>query len=120
MRHTLIAPIKTSHGGLEKILPVREVEVLRICWRRGAVTVQDVYDEIRVSRDVAYTTVLTTCTRMAEKGLLQRERLRRERSYVYAPIPERDFVTYVIDQVLGCLAHEYPNIVAEYLRQTAR
>src|ERR1043165_467886 len=64
-----------------------ELEILRILWREGPLTVRDVHAIIARRRDVRYTTVLKTMQVIAEKGIVTRDE--SERSHVYAPnIPE--------------------------------
>ena len=63
-----------------------EERVMAIMWRAdGPMTVRDVLEELNADRDedLAYTTVMTTMARLAEKGLLGRERVGR--GYRYEP-----------------------------------
>src|SRR6476659_9573439 len=60
-----------------------ELAILRVLWRLGApATVREVHDELRRTKDTAYTTVLKMLTIMSEKGLVQRDD--SERSHRYA------------------------------------
>lgn len=64
-----------------------ELEILRLLWRDGPLTVRDVHETIKRRRDVRYTTVLKTLQVMTEKGLVTRDD--SERSHVYAAaVPE--------------------------------
>lgn len=55
-------------GQLRHDLGEAELEVLRILWDRGACTVRDVLEALHGSgRKVAYTTVLTTLSRLEQK-----------------------------------------------------
>ena len=56
-----------------------EREVMEIVWQNDPVSVRDVRD--RITRAVAYTTVMTTLDRLFKKGLLHRER--DGRAFVY-------------------------------------
>lgn len=58
-----------------------ESTVLEILWNRGESSVHDVID--RLSRPLAYTTVMTTLDRLYKKGLL--ERRKSERAFLYSP-----------------------------------
>lgn len=107
--------LTTSPGGLERLLPTREAEVMRLFWRRGAQTVREIYEEISARRDVAYTTVMTTCLRLADKGLLHRER-EAGISYRYMPTSdEHSFVAQTLAQLLDGIAQEYPYVLEEYI-----
>jgi BlaI family transcriptional regulator, penicillinase repressor len=60
-----------------------ELEILRVLWQQGPVTVRDVHDAIRQTKPVTYTTVLKQMQVMHQKNLL--ERSERYRSHVYRP-----------------------------------
>jgi predicted transcriptional regulator len=72
-----------------------ELEIMRVVWRRGEVTVRDVYEAFREQRQVAYTTVLTMMKVLEQKGHLRRRT--RERAHVYRPArPETDVVRSMV------------------------
>src|ERR1041384_7804094 len=86
-----------------------ELELLRILWKEGPLTVRDVHEIIARRRDVGYTTVLKTLQVMAEKGLVTRDE--SERSHVYtAAIPEtavkKRLVSDLVDRVFDGSAAE--------------
>ena len=54
---------------------------MEILWSRGESNVRDVVD--RLSRPLAYTTVMTTLDRLFKKGIL--ERRKEERAFLYSP-----------------------------------
>lgn len=58
-----------------------EIGVMEILWSRGESSVRDVVS--RLSRPLAYTTVMTTLDRLFKKGLL--ERRKSDRAYLYSP-----------------------------------
>lgn len=60
-----------------------EADVMSAVWEKGEATVQDVKDALEAKRPLAYTTVMTVMTRLAEKGLLNRHKVGR--AYVYTP-----------------------------------
>lgn len=57
-----------------------EAEVMNVVWSQDSVTVQDVVDAI--SRDLAYTTVMTTMRILEDKGFIVRGG-KRGRAYSY-------------------------------------
>ena len=75
---------------MEKVLGPLEAEVMRAIWRaKGPVSVRDVLDALnRDRRDaLAYTTVMTVMSRLAEKEILRRTP--QGRAYVYeAAVPD--------------------------------
>jgi predicted transcriptional regulator len=102
--------------GLEKLLPVAEAEIMCVLWARGPLKVRAVYDIVKARRQVAYTTVMTTCNRLAEKGLLLRKEPERGYGYVYSPsIGEREFVGCAIADILDSVVRDYPSALALYL-----
>ncbi len=58
-----------------------ELELMEILWASGESSVRDVVP--RLSRPLAYTTVMTTLDRLFKKGLLDRRK--SDRAFVYSP-----------------------------------
>ena len=58
-----------------------ELELMEILWLHGENSVRDVVP--RLSRPLAYTTVMTTLDRLFKKGLLDRHK--SDRAFVYSP-----------------------------------
>ncbi len=76
-----------TRDGLEKILGPLEAEIMRVVWDcEPPVTPRQVLDQINERRDqpLAYTTVMTVMTRLAEKGLLGRTPA--PRGWAYEPL----------------------------------
>jgi predicted transcriptional regulator len=64
---------------------------MRIFWSHGAATVRELSDRLVTNPPLAYTTLMSMCVRLYEKGLLGRcaateARPRRGETYVYTPI----------------------------------
>lgn len=88
--------------GLRTVLGALEAEVMEAVWAAGEATVRDVHRLIECRRPIAYTTVMTTLTRLARKRLLRRRKV--DAAYVYAPAIERDqLARAVADSVLDGL-----------------
>ena len=51
-----------------------ELDILKIVWRDGAMTVRTVRDALAPTRDLAYTSVMTMMTIMVKKGYLRRRK----------------------------------------------
>ena len=69
-------------------------------WREFAVS--DVHDQLSARREIAYTTVMTTVSRLYDKGLL--DRTKQGRRYVYQPRMTHDeFVEAMTREVLESL-----------------
>ena len=63
---------KRSRRTLDEVLGPLEAEVMDVVWNGGEVTVRDVHEVLNRTRRLAYTTVMTTMSRLADKGLLHR------------------------------------------------
>ncbi len=73
-----------AYQDLEKVLGPLEAEVMRGVWQaEGPVSVRQVVERLNGARSqpLAYTTVMTVMSRLAEKGVLSRRR--EGRSYLY-------------------------------------
>ncbi len=65
-----------------------EADVMSVVWEKGRASVQDVQDALAPSRSLAYTTVMTVMSRLAEKGVLEREK--EGRAYLYRPAASQE------------------------------
>jgi len=87
-----------------------------VIWMRGPLKGRAIHAEIAARRDVAYTTVMTTCVRLAEKGLLRREMSAQGYGHVYtAMVGECEFVTRELAGILDSVARDYPSALMQYL-----
>jgi predicted transcriptional regulator len=103
-----------TKDGLVKVLGPLETEIMQIIWQDDRSTVKKVHRKLSQHREIAYTTVMTTMTRLAEKGVLSRHR--EGLAYVYTPaITEEDFVTMVVQQVLDGLLDDYSETAIDYM-----
>jgi len=103
-----------TKDGLVKVLGPLETEIMQIIWQDERSTVKKVHRKLSAHRDIAYTTVMTTMSRLAEKGVLTRHR--EGLAYVYTPaITEDDFVTMVVQQVLDGLLDDYSETAIDYM-----
>ncbi|HZO12687.1 MAG TPA: BlaI/MecI/CopY family transcriptional regulator [Polyangiaceae bacterium] len=82
--------IRPERRGLRASLFDLEADIMEVVWARGWdwFSVADVLEELRRRRDIAYTTVMTTVSRLYDKRMLRRRR--DGRRYVYAPRMSRE------------------------------
>ncbi len=73
-----------------------EAEIMGVVWEKGKATVQDVRDALGPRRALAYTTFMTVMSRLAEKGVLERQK--DGRAYYYTPAGSQE-------KVAGSLLH---------------
>ncbi|HTF91319.1 MAG TPA: BlaI/MecI/CopY family transcriptional regulator [Planctomycetota bacterium] len=58
-----------------------ELEILRILWRRGMISVREVHDELNLTRPTGYTTALKLLQIMTDKRLVRRDESGRAHLY---------------------------------------
>jgi predicted transcriptional regulator len=79
-------------------LTPQELEIMKVVWAQGEVTVRTVYETLRAERRIAYTTVMTMMRILVEKGHLKRRT--RDRAHVFRPARAKT-------AVLGSMVHEF-------------
>jgi BlaI family penicillinase repressor len=65
-----------------KMLSRPQLEIMKVVWRLGEATVRDVYEDLRLSRPIAYTTVMTMMKNMETRGHLKKRS--EGRAFVYS------------------------------------
>jgi BlaI family transcriptional regulator, penicillinase repressor len=80
----------------------QELEIMKLIWERGAVTVRDIYEALLEQRKVAYTTVMTMMNILEQKKFLRRKQA--DRAYVYEPTRPKE-------QVVGGMVRDFLNRV---------
>lgn len=94
--------LNTGNEGLRQVLGDLEAEIMECMWELGSASVREVHECLVEKREIAYTTVMTVMSRLAEKGMLQRRQ--QGRAYLYAPLESRDaFCTNVVRRVMDGL-----------------
>ncbi len=116
------ASFRFNQEGLRKFMGDLEVEIMELVWKKAnpTVTVRDIYDLLRQRRPIAYTTVMTTMVRLAEKGILKiidKSGL----ANCYVPEQSRDqFLQSVVSKVLTIFFEEFPDECEQYLSKKPR
>ncbi len=107
--------------GLLKVLGELEAEIMTIIWSSAGnegITVRDIYDQLRGRRYIAYTTVMTTMTRLAKKNLLTT--VKREQTYVYHPtVNETEFTSRFVGQILDQLLTSFTSSAIAHFAELA-
>jgi BlaI family transcriptional regulator, penicillinase repressor len=67
-----------------------ETEILRLVWRLGAATVQDVCDALPKKRSVTYATVQTLLRRLEKKGYIRHDV--KGKAHLFCPAAKREDV----------------------------
>jgi predicted transcriptional regulator len=91
-------------------LTPQELAIMKVVWRLETATVREVYEALRKSRPIAYTTVMTMMNVLEDKKYLEKKS--NGRAHVYTPTKPRhqvvgamvrDFVDRVFDGASGSL-----------------
>lgn len=96
--------IRLEQEGLKTALFDLEAEIMEIVWEEAwpFFCVSDVHDILQERREVAYTTIMTTISRLFEKEILVRQK--EGRKYVYQPAMTRSaFISMMTKEVLNGL-----------------
>jgi predicted transcriptional regulator len=71
---------------------------MKVVWRLDKATVRDVYETLRETRQIAYTTVMTMMKILEEKGFLKKTAV--DRAHLYRPARPRQ-------QVVGAMVRDF-------------
>ena len=91
-------------------LTPQELAIMKVVWRLEKSTVRGVYEALRKTRPIAYTTVMTMMNVLEDKGYLEKKS--NGRAHVYTPTKPRhqvvgamvrDFLDRVFDGASGSL-----------------
>ncbi|MEI6500279.1 MAG: BlaI/MecI/CopY family transcriptional regulator [Armatimonadota bacterium] len=97
---------RPGNEGLHKMLGKLEAQIMEAIWAaEGPASVDDVREALAATgKDAAYTTIMTTLSRLFTKGLLARE-MRGKAYYYNARVTRRELTSGVTKQVIdGLLA----------------
>jgi predicted transcriptional regulator len=101
----------------EGLLGELEAAVMRIIWQHEEVTVRDVWEELKPTRALAYTTVMTVMSRLVHKGLLA-TRKQGKLYYYHARSTPDEFVAQRAQRaVQEVLAHFGDAALVHFLRE---
>jgi predicted transcriptional regulator len=115
------ASFRFNQAGLRKFLGDLECEIMELVWKKAAptVTVREIYDVLRHERQIAYTTVMTTMVRLAEKGML-RIVDKAGLANCYAPSETREeFLQNAVARVLDIFIKDFPDEANQFLEDYA-
>jgi len=115
------ASFRFNQTGVRKFLGDLECEIMELVWKKAkpTVTVREIHEVIYKQRGIAYTTVMTTMSRLAEKDIL-RIVDQAGLANCYAPAESRDqFIQRSVSHILKIFRREFPNQCQAYLAQLA-
>ena len=81
-----------------------ELELLRVLWERGPLTVREIHEGLGDDKETGYTTTLKILQKMTDKGLVQRDETNR--SHIYEPVAkagdtQRQLVRDLVSKAFG-------------------
>lgn len=98
---------------LAEVLGPLEAEIMDVVWDTGEVTVRDVHKALGTSRPLAYTTVMTTLGRLADKGLVKR--IEDQPAHRYdALISREQYARSTVKSVVDWLVNHFPDPAVAY------
>jgi predicted transcriptional regulator len=104
-------------GGLSKLLGELELEIMELMWRRqGASTVREIAGAIQGRRQVAYTTVMTVMSHLAEKGLLTRTPLDKKTHLYHVALGREEFLARESHKMVDSMLADFGDVaLAQFL-----
>lgn len=96
--------VRKNRVGVGSGLGELEADIMSVVWKVGSASVKDVFEELYPDKRLAYTTIMTVMSRLANKGVLKQDR--SGTAYLYTPnVSQEDMasvmITQVVDKVLG-------------------
>ena len=98
---------------LAEVLGPLEAEIMDVVWDTGEVTVRDVHKSLGTARPLAYTTVMTTLGRLADKGLVRRIEDQPAHRYV-ALVTREQYARSTVKSVVDWLVNHFPDPAVAY------
>ncbi|MCL6472697.1 MAG: BlaI/MecI/CopY family transcriptional regulator [Firmicutes bacterium] len=88
MRRFKVSSFRPSESGIRKVLGDLEADIMELMWQKGVSSVREIYELLARNREIAYTTVMTVMSRLADKGILNKER--DGKHYLYRPATSKE------------------------------
>lgn len=82
---------RPTRKGLGRALGDLEKGIMDVLWVKGEATGKEIYEALKLSRNIAITTALTVLDRLAGKGMVKKTK--GESVYVYRPALTKDEFT---------------------------
>jgi len=109
---------RNSGKGLEKFLGDLQLAVMEVIWEGQPVSVSDVLNTLnQQNRELAYTTVMTIMSRLAEKGWLVSEK--RGRAFFYRAVHSREEAEVAaVGEVVRALLEDFGEVaIAQFVKE---
>ena len=114
-----ITVFRPDRPGIRKVLGNLEAEIMELIWTRPAnqgTTVRDVFEILYQQRHLAYTTVMSTMSRLAKKQFLRIEK--QEQTYIYTPtMSQQAFISRFVSHILADLFISFSDTTLQELER---
>ncbi len=92
-----------------RVLGELEKEVMEFVWANESAMVRDVFEFVKKSRKIAYTTVMTIMDRLFTKKILKRSK--KGKTYIYtAGISKNDFFKQTSRKIIRNLVQDFGDV----------
>jgi len=78
----------SKKGSIDPLSGALELPLMEILWTKGSMKGRDLYEAIRASKKIAYTTALTVLGRLSKKGFVKKDR--EAGTILFAPAVSRN------------------------------
>jgi predicted transcriptional regulator len=113
-----ISVFRSDRPGVRKVLGDLEADVMEFIWELPPgqpAAVREVFEHLYGSRRIAYTTVMSTMSRLARKGLLRVEKANQ--AYLYCPkLSQEEFVSGFVRRILEDLLVSFSGATLDGLK----
>ncbi len=89
--------------GFETIFGELEASVMEVVWKRGEVSVRDVFEALNEQRPLAYTTILSTMRNLFRKGFLLRSDKSGTADIYHASYAREELANLAVNEVVAGL-----------------
>ena len=112
--------VPSTHQEPEPQLGELEAAIMQIVWPQNEVTVRSVWQALQPSRSLAYTTVMTVMSRLAQKGILTTRKQGKTYHYKAAASPQQ-FVAQQAQRAVQDVIDNFGEVaIAQFLRAIDR
>jgi len=102
-------PKQTTAKGEHRYLGELQLDIMEVVWAHDQVAVRDVLGVLQTQRPLAYTTVMTVMTRLAEQGMLTRER-RGKADYYRAACTREELRARISGDIVNGLVADFGDV----------
>ncbi|MBS3909752.1 MAG: BlaI/MecI/CopY family transcriptional regulator [Actinobacteria bacterium] len=88
MKRFKLGSFRPAESGVRKMLGDLEADIMELVWEKDPASVREIHGILERDREIAYTTVMTVMSRLAEKNILFQER--NGKQYLYRALLSKE------------------------------